>query len=138
MFLHILKLTVGIDEISSLRAIQHAKLKHDGLLFHYTRNYPRRAEEIISGGSIYWIIRGYIQVRQRIISIEKISDRNGKRCAILLDQNLIPTELQPRKPHRGWRYLNHNDVPLDLLDGDKTNTKLPVGLISELRDLGLW
>src|SRR6516225_10725777 len=64
MPLHLLKLAVGIEDIEHLRRIRAARAEERGGSWVHTRNYPRRAAEILAGGSIYWIIRGQIRVRQ--------------------------------------------------------------------------
>ena len=138
MPLHILKLCVGIESVDGLRKVQASRLERDGAIMHYTRHRPKRAAEVLSGGSIYWIIRGFVQVRQRIISIKLADSSSAKRCILVLDQQLFLTDLQPRKPHQGWRYLNQHDAPLDSKGGVDANDELPKNLIAELRALGVW
>ena len=76
---------------------------------------PTRKEEVLDGGSLYWIIRRFIRVRQRIIGLEAVVGDDGiPRCDLILDPELIRTEPQPRRPHQGWRYLNPADAPKDL------------------------
>ena len=65
MPLHLLKLAVGVDDLDQLRRLRAARLAERGGNWVWTRNRPRRAEEVLAGGSIYWVIRGQIRVRQR-------------------------------------------------------------------------
>lgn len=135
--LHILKLCVGIDDIDQLRSVQARRLKEGQRLRHFTRHRPRRAEEIVAGGSIYWIIRGYVQVRQRIVAIEDAEHPEGKRCGLVLDPELILTEPQPRRPHQGWRYLEARDAPADIRAG-AGDSRLPAPLVQKLKEIGAW
>ena len=99
---------------------------------------PRRADEITQDGSIYWIIRGYVRIRQRILGFEPVAGREGRRrCAVLLDPELVQTVLQPRKPIQGWRYLDLAAAPDDLDAVAPEAAGLPAPLAAELRELGL-
>ncbi|MBM3489607.1 MAG: DUF1489 family protein [Alphaproteobacteria bacterium] len=143
MPLHLLKICVGVDEVAELVAWQKQRLvdlKRQGLpaeLRHLTHQLPKRAAEIVAGGSLYWIIKGFVRVRQRIRRIDLLEPpERGKHCALVLDRRLVPTELQPRRPHQGWRYLDAKDAPADL-DQGRRRTGLPPALLAELRQLGL-
>ncbi len=137
MPLHILKLCVGIDEVDQLRAAQRQRLAASGSLRHFTRHRPRRAAEILDGGSIYWIIKGFVQVRQRIITIDHVAESaNGKHCALGLDSELVATNWQPRRPHQGWRYLASDHAPRDL-PANAPGADLPPHIAADLRELGL-
>ena len=138
MSLHILKLCVGIDSVEGLRSAQASRLERDGAVMHYTRYRPKRASEVMSGGSIYWIKRGFVQARQRIAEIRTADHGSTKRCIFVLHPLLISTEMQPRKPHQGWRYLNQHDAPLDITRSISATDGLPPHLIAELRALGVW
>jgi hypothetical protein len=103
-----------------------------------TRNMPKRADEVLDGGSIYWVIKGYVRVRQRIKGFDWGVGRSGrKRCAIILDPKLVKTELMPQRPMQGWRYLDPDSAPRDLAPGGKDMPELPPGMAEELRELGL-
>jgi hypothetical protein len=141
---HILKMAVGIDSVDHLIERQKQRLdqaRNDGGtgdLRHVTRNMPRRAGEITQDGSIYWIIKGFIRVRQRILGFEWVAGREGRRrCAVILDPELVQTVLQPRKPIQGWRYLDPAAAPDDLDAVAPEATGLPAPLAAELRALGL-
>lgn len=137
MSLHLLKLSVGSASVETLARWQSARLARTGALFHETRHFPRRADEIRDGGSIYWIIKGYVRVRQRITDLERrASEERGRFCRIHLDPVLVRTELQPRRPHQGWRYLAAIDAPPDARDG-AVPEEPPSEMAAELRHLGL-
>ena len=140
MTVHILKLCVGIDSIDHLIEIRKGRehLLPDGTPYNYhiTRSRPKRGPEILDGGSLYWIIKGFIQVRQRIIGLDRIETETGVKCKIIMDTNIIRTESQPRRPHQGWRYLETADVPKDILLGAKGDN-MPQGLSKQLRKMGL-
>jgi len=135
--LHLLKLSVGSESVETMARWQAGRLARTRALFHETRNFPRRAGEILDGGSIYWIIKGHVRVRQRIIGLERREDEErGRVCRIMLDPNLIPTEIQPRRPHQGWRYLEADDAPPDARHATSADDPAPE-MIAELRELGL-
>ena len=138
MALHILKLCVGIDDVDQLRAVQRRRLKAQGRLRHFTRHRPRRAAEVLEGGSIYWIIRGFVQVRQSIAAIDHVAESaNGKHCGFVLDPKLVATVWQPRRPHQGWRYLEAADAPRDLAPDELLYEQPPPEMAAELREMGL-
>jgi hypothetical protein len=98
---------------------------------------PKRRDEILAGGSIYWVIKGYIRVRQRIIGIEPVMCEDGRHCRLVLDWMLVSTEPEPHQPHQGWRYLEVEKAPADLKIGGNGATRMPAELAAELRSLGL-
>lgn len=129
------KLAVGIRDIAHLRQVQTARLLTDPPLRHQTRNAPRRAAELLAGGSMYWVIAGAIVIRQRLLDI--VADRwddDTKCTGLVLDPALIPVAARPMKAFQGWRYLQ--DPPGDLTAGTDDDT-LPDTLRAELRALGL-
>jgi hypothetical protein len=135
MALHLLKLAVGVEDIGHLRRIREARTAERGGNWVYTRNRPRRGQEILAGGSIYWIIRGHVRVRQRVHGLLSERDGNGRRyCLIEVDPELVPTAPRPWRPFQGWRYLSPEDAPADLSD---TGGPPPDRLLAELRSLGL-
>ena len=138
--LHILKLAVGIRDIAHLRAVQAARLAGNPPLRHQTRSFPRRAAEVIDGGSIYWVISGSILVRQRIVAIEAERWDDGTACAGLhLDPELVAVAGRPTRPFQGWRYLEAEAAPPDLADvGEAGGVEaLPEAMRRELQALGL-
>jgi hypothetical protein len=121
MTVHLLKLCVGADSVEDLaswverRAGKNAYGPYGRVSEHVTRMFPRRTEEVLDGGSLYWVIRGVVLVRQKIVGLEPVTGSDGvARCAILLEPELVETEAQPRRAFQGWRYLKPEDAPRDL------------------------
>ncbi len=113
--MNIVKLAVGVRDLAHLAEIQQARAKSDPPLRHKTRNSPKRAEEIIVGGSIYWVINRAILVRQRVTAIIPDHWEDGSACAgLVLDPELIRVTPRAAKPFQGWRYLSAADAPADL------------------------
>ena len=144
MALHMLKMAVGIETLGHLAQVQKQRMARaeggDGAsgLRHFTRNAPRRSREILDGGSIYWIIKGAIRVRQRILGISRGTDAEGRRyCALSLDPALVRTIPRPNKALQGWRYLENSNAPMDLDAGDEMTGDMPAEMVAELRTLGL-
>ncbi|MEM1344552.1 MAG: DUF1489 domain-containing protein [Pseudomonadota bacterium] len=137
---HLLKLCVGADSVEDLSAWQQTRAARRGpgaAPVHVTRMWPRRSAEILAGGSIYWVIRGNLMVRQRITDLQPIAGTDGiTRCTIVLDPTLVRTEIRPRKPFQGWRYLDAADAPADLGATDP-DTALPQELQAALAEFGL-
>lgn len=112
--LHLTKLAVGVRDIDHLRDLQAERLDTNPPLRHRTRNFPRRREEVIDGGSMYWVIGGSMLARQRIVDIiEDRWDDDSACTALILDPTLVPLEGRPTKPFQGWRYLAADDAPRD-------------------------
>jgi len=133
--LHLVKLAVGIDDIDDLRRIREARAAERGGSWVYTRNHPRRAQEVLAGGSIYWVIRGQIRVRQRVTGLRRERDNTGRRyCMIEVDAELVPTLPRACRPFQGWRYLSPGDAP-----PDRPAAAAPAldRMLGELRALGL-
>ena len=144
MTVHLLKMAVGIDSVAHLAGIQKQRQERatapggTGDLRHFTRHAPRRAGEVTDGGSIFWIIKGYVRVRQRVLGIERVARREGrKRCALILDSDLVKTELSVHKPIQGWRYLDPAAAPPDTDVSAPEETSIPPDMAAELRALGL-
>ncbi len=139
MSVNLVKMCVGIDDIDQLRYWQAKRLKSaaDKKLQHVTRNRPKRETELLDGGSIYWVIKGQIRVRQRVLGLEDRVKEDGKpACGLILDPELVATELRAMRPMQGWRYLEAKDAPRDLRKGDELGD-MPPKLIAELRALGI-
>lgn len=138
--LHMTKLAVGVRDIEHLREIQTERVLRNPPLRHRTRNFPRRREEILDGGSMYWVVNGAMLVRQRILDIvEDRRDDNTACTALILDPHLVPVAGRPTKPFQGWRYLPADDAPPDLVTGRpaRGEAALPPALRQELRALCL-
>jgi hypothetical protein len=143
MPLHLVKLCVGADSVEDLQDWIDRRLadkREKGLAqehIHTTRMAPKRASELLNGGSLYWVIKGSIQVRQALIDIRPYCDARGiRRCDLVLDPNPVLTRWQPRRAFQGWRYLEHKDVPSDVESSDGIR-QLPPHLRVELAQLGL-
>ncbi len=99
-------------------------------------NRPRRDDEVLNGGCIYWIIAGAIRVRQQIIELERVETGEGVKCGLVFDSQLVRTEPWARRPHQGWRYLEAKDAPPDLPSGVDADD-LPPELRAQLREIGV-
>jgi len=145
MPLHLLKLAVGCESVKDLKgwvAERMATAKKKGLPQHHihiTRMTPKRIEEILAGGSLYWVIRGEIAARETIIAIEPFRDRDGiGRCRLVMQPKVIAVSPRPMRPFQGWRYLNADGAPLDLGPAAAASVAaMPEPMRRELRDLGL-
>ena len=138
MPLHLKKLSVGSTSIDSLREWHEEVLARRGRIIHVTRSFPRRAEEILPGGSIYWVIKGKMCARQLIEEfIEVEREDGGMSCGIVMKPGLIPVFEKRHRPFQGWRYLEEKDAPLDLPTDTEGEDTMPMEMAEELRDLGL-
>jgi hypothetical protein len=138
MTLHLIKLSVGSDSLEDLRRWQAQHGAAHPPLRHRTRNFPRRAEEILDGGSIYWVINRVVTARQRIVDIAEGVRDDGSRCTdLVLDAVLVPVEGRFMKPFQGWRYLAAKDAPADCLGGASGLEELPEEMRRELVSLCL-
>jgi hypothetical protein len=136
MLLHLLKLAVGIDDIDHLRRVRTIRAAERGGHWVYTRNCPRRAAEILDSGSIYWVIRGQIAVRQQVTGFRPDRDATGRRyCLIEVDPLLIPTFPRACRAFQGWRYLPADVAPPDRVSAGEVPP--PEQMLVELRGLGL-
>lgn len=106
--------------------------------FHVTRMWPRREDELLQGGSLYWVMRGLIRARQVIIGLDRVTGEDGiQRCAIRLATELVLTEVAPRRPFQGWRYLEPDAAPADLTGAASPDKALPVDLSQALAEIGV-
>ncbi|MBO0344761.1 DUF1489 family protein [Roseibium limicola] len=143
MTLNLLKLCVGADSVESLQAWIDFRLEQKTLSgeshehTHTTRMVPTRREELLDGGSLYWVIKGRIQVRQHLLDIRPFTDAAGvKRCDLVLEPRLILTQYQPKRPFQGWRYLKSEDAPKDVTGGREA-ASMPEEMRRELTELCL-
>ena len=138
--LHLIKLSVGPKDVGQWRDIQARRAAVDPPLRHQTRMVPKRAAEILEGGLIYWVVAGFLQVRQRILDIRAESWDDGSACAgLVLDPTLIAVAARQTRPFQGWRYLEPAAAPPDVAEGAAAEgvEALPARLRQELRALGL-
>jgi hypothetical protein len=141
MALHLLKLSVGAESFADHAAwlkehiAQLRKAGKPAQAVHTTRMVPKRIDELLDGGSLYWVIKGVLCARQKLLAIEPFTDSEGiSRCHLVLDGTLVPVAPRPKRPFQGWRYLQAKDAPPDLRTGAPGT---PPDLARELAELGL-
>ena len=140
--LHLIKLCVGVSSLDELADWQRRRLadkKKKGQkpeLIHLTRQTPKRAAELLDGGSLYWVIKGQIAARQRLLALRPMTHKGVPHCALVYDKKLVPVLRRARSAFQGWRYLEPAGAPADVapLKGGKG---LPAALQQELASLGL-
>ena len=144
MPLHIIKLCVGCDTVQELKDWQDDWLKQLKRarkpleLCHRTLQTPKRRDEVLDGGSLYWVIKGFVLVRQRIIDLKPaLKDDGTPCCAIVYDQELVTTRPQARRAFQGWRYLSVADAPPDGRAASKDESDMPLAMRAVLRELRL-
>lgn len=138
MPLNLIKLAVGVDDLAHLAKLEKQRKRERGRYGFFTRNMPKRAEELLDGGSIYWVIKGQVRVRQLLKKFHQGEDDEGRSYVIVeYDKDLIPVIPRRHRPFQGWRYLEGKDAPRDLPKGRKGDDELPAALADELRELGL-
>ena len=137
MPLNIVKLCVGAESVEDLESwIAECKAGKD-TLDHTTRMFPRRKDDILPGGSLYWVIRGMILCRQPIEDLEEVTGADGiSRCRIVFKPKVILVRPTPRRAFQGWRYLEEADSPPDLPKSMKVEG-MPETMRRDLAELGL-
>lgn len=139
-YVNLIKLSVGSESVEALTAWQNVYRRQfsDGHPRHITRMWPKREKELTNGGSIYWVIKGEVQCRQKILRLDADTGEDGiRRCAIVLGHEIYRTTSAPRRPFQGWRYLPPQDAPLDLTADKKADSVLPAALAKALSDIGI-
>ena len=140
--LHLIKLCVGVESLEELAAWQKKRLaekKKKGQkpeLMHITRQTPKRAAELLDGGSLYWVIKGQIAARQQLVELRAVVRNGVPHCGLVYDKKLVPVMRRPRAAFQGWRYFEPKDAPADV-GGLKGAKGLPEALQQELAALGL-
>ncbi len=144
MALHLMRLAVGVRDIEHLATIQKKRKKirlpkrAGPAVPSYTTHMPKRSEELLDGGSLYWVIKGWMRVRQRLLGFRPYVDDEGRtRCMLLLEPKLVATLPTAFRPFQGWRYLEPTDAPADLAKAGKGTANMPPKMLAELRELGL-
>ncbi len=138
--LNLIKLCVGAESVEDLVEWHRSNLGlwAPGRTEHVTRMWPKREAEVLAGGSLYWVIKGLVLARQRILALEPRQGADGiARCALVLDAEVIRTEPAPRRPFQGWRYLDPKDSPRDLPKGRASDDALPAEMARALAEIGL-
>jgi len=142
MTIHLIKLSVGPESLSDLAAWQTQRLKEmkrhgqKPELMHVTRHMPRRADEVLDGGSIYWVIKGWICARQTLLELRPILRNDVPHCGLIYDKKLVRVTPRPCRAFQGWRYFDPKDAPPDIIKG-KGGENIPDKLRRELTVLGL-
>lgn len=141
MPLHLIKLAVGVRDLDHLAELQDRRaVMADGQtrIPVYTRRLPKRGNELLAGGSIYWVIKGSVLVRQPILAIDTATDEEGESyCILQLAADRVQTVPTPHRPFQGWRYLTAEAAPQDLSAAGGAGDELPADMAAELRALGL-
>ena len=138
MTLHLIKLCVGVGEIEELRQWVAQALKAGAVDDHVTRMFPKKREEILAGGSLYWVMRGMIMCRQPIADLQEVVDAEGiHRCRIVFEPKVIAVRPTPRRAFQGWRYLGSEDAPSDLKTGQALDDAMPEAMRRQLASLAL-
>jgi hypothetical protein len=144
MTLHLIKLCVGADSVKDLEGWirkRIAEKKRRGQRpehIHTTRMVPKRADELLDRGSLYWVIRGEVACRQRLLAVRPFRDRDGiGRCQLVLEPKVVLVHPRSCRAFQGWRYLEAKDAPADLARAAPGTAKMPEPMRRELRGLGL-
>jgi hypothetical protein len=144
MSLNLIKLCVGCDSVAELSSWIKQRLKQKKARkekpehAHTTRMVPKRVDELLDGGSLYWVIRGQVMCRQDLVAIRPFVDKDGVgRCRLVLRPKVVPVEPRPFRAFQGWRYLDSKDAPRDLDRAAPGARNMPEQMRRELRELGL-
>ena len=145
MRLNLVKLCVGaasIEDVAGWQAMRGNTLRRGGkrVAFHTTFQKPTRDAELIAGGSLYWVIKGVIQVRQRIVGFDTGHKDDGSACCLLLlGPDLVSVRPVKRRAFQGWRYLLADDAPPDVGSAAHAAAlaELTPKMRKDLADLGL-
>ena len=138
MTVHLIKLCVGVDTVQELKIWQTERARKTLELCHRTMRAPRRRDEVLDGGSLYWVIKGIVLVRQRVLDLRPdVKDDGTACCGIVLDAELVATRAQARRAFQGWRYLPVTDAPSDLRVVEDDDGEMPQAMRADLRELRL-
>ncbi len=137
--INLIKLSVGSESVESITAWQERRRKELGRDYaHVTRMWPKREAELLNGGSIYWVVSGMVQCRQRILRLDEFIGQDGiRRCGIIPDPEMVRTETALKRPFQGWRYLKPEDAPRDLAKSRAREDSLPPQLSAALAEIGV-
>lgn len=138
--IHLIKLCVGAEAVQDLINWQRNPRARgpDGQPRHVTRMWPKKADALLNGGSIYWVFKGLVLCRQRIARLDEVTGADGiTRCGIVLDPQVFRTRSAPKRPFQGWRYLKPEDAPADLPEGRASEEPLPPELNRALAEIGV-
>jgi hypothetical protein len=142
MTVHLIKLSVGPESLAQLQAWQKQRLKdmkskgQKPELMHVTRHTPKRANEVLDGGSIYWVIKGWLCARQKLLELRPLKRDGVSKCGLVYDKKLVHVHPRPYRAFQGWRYFDPKDTPPDIAKGSG-GEDLPDDMRRELAALGL-
>ena len=139
-YINLVKVCVGISSVANLIERQQSRIDSGQYKTpeHITRMHPRRTNELLNGGSIYWIINGFIKARQSILALESRKGLDGiYRCAIVMNQKIVRTQQMRRRPFQGWRYLPPENSPADINDTLINGDTLPIEIAIEIDKIGV-
>ena len=136
MALNLIKLVVGAQTVEELIAWNRVHQAGQPWVLH-TRQTPKRAAELLDGGSVYRVFKGLVLCRQRILAVDTVGEGREARCHITLDPEVVLVAPLPRRPFQGWRYFDAKDAPPDLGRHGET-ADAPQELVAKLRELGVW
>lgn len=136
MALHMIKLCVGCDTVEELVEWRRTRHNPGGPWILRTRQTPRRAAEMVDGGSVYRVFKGVVLCRQRILDVATVGEGVAARCEVTLDEEVVRVVPTPRRAFQGWRYLDPRDAPPDLSGGGFGD--VPPELARQLREVGAW
>lgn len=139
-YINLVKLCVGAEDVQDLIDWQgSARAKGpDGQPRHVTRMWPKQSDALLNGGSLYWVFKGFVLARQRILRLDEVLGGDGiTRCGIVLDTDIVRTAPAPKRPFQGWRYLKPADAPPDLRMGRASEPTLPAELDRALAEIGV-
>jgi hypothetical protein len=137
MALHLIKLVVGLDTVEELISWRKDQATVGEPWLLRTRQTPKRAAELLAGGSVYRVFKGFVLCRQRILAVDTVGEGQAARCQVTLDPEVVLTAPLPRRPFQGWRYFLHDDVPPDLGRPGEA-VAVPQELAAKLREIGAW
>ena len=144
MYANFLRTGVGVESIEHLYEIQHGhrqiKFNGENHAYLFTRRTPTRANDLINGGSVYWIIKRQICARQTIADIQTLKDEDDKPfCHVIMNQQIYLTQPVAHKHIQGWRYLSPEKAPKDigLFTPNNRPDDIPPELAAELAEAGL-
>ena len=141
MALHMMKLVVGMDSLQEFAKWQsHERLDFKGRAVNvvYTRHMPKQVTEILlSGGSIYRVIKGVMRCRQKILGFDRVETSQGTKSIIYTDTEIMRTHPLPKRAFQGWRYLKEDGTPQDVAPYAVGDELPPAEMEAELSELGL-
>lgn len=138
--INLVKLCVGAEKVEDLINWQAMRAGGEASYtpVHVTRMWPKREADLVGKGSLYWVFKGVILARQKVLRLDEVIGEDGvRRCGIVLEQEVIRTQPAPRRPFQGWRYLKPEDAPADAIKSRESESELPPKVAGALADIGI-